>query len=303
MAAVAGVRAGPASFMRRPPREPASDRRPPRGTRHAFRGKQPEQKKLAPPGKRRVQPLVEVERGSKHVPTRWLKAVAGVLLLPVCWVASRTFFDEFTRAAVAHQFWRSEEFYFFMLGVVLWIIAFFGLPRPLVVYVFGHELTHALWVLAQGGRVSEFKVGREGGYIMADRRDFFVSLAPYFFPLYSIAAIGGFWMAGLFYPVVWQYRIYLFMVIGATWAFHFTFTCWMIPKQQTDLLLHGTFFSLVVIYLANLAVLAVLLVAACPQVTWSGFGQTMVREAADFSGWVCATLGVDPEEWLWRWLG
>ena len=92
------------------------------------------------------------------------------------------------------------------------------------------------------------------------------------------------------------------MVIGATWAFDFTFTCWMIPKQQTDLLLHGTFFSLVVIYLANLAVLAVLLVAACPQVTWSGFGQTMVREAADFSGWVCATLGVDPEKWLWRWL-
>ncbi len=37
--------------------------------------------------------------------------------------------------------------------------------------------------------MSAFKVGREGGYIIADRRDFLVSLAPYFFPLYSILAI------------------------------------------------------------------------------------------------------------------
>ncbi len=103
------------------------------------------------------------------VPTRWVKMVAGVLLLPVSWILSRTFFEEFTRATVTHNFWRTEEFYFFMLGAVVWLIAFAGLPRPLLVYVFGHELTHALWVWALGGEVMAFKVHRGGGYIIADR--------------------------------------------------------------------------------------------------------------------------------------
>ena len=47
-----------------------------------------------------------------------------------------------------------EEFWFFSLGAVLWLIAFFGLSRPVLIYVFGHELTHALWVWFMGGRVS-----------------------------------------------------------------------------------------------------------------------------------------------------
>ena len=66
-----------------------------------------------------------------------------------------------------------------------------------------------------------------------------------------------------------------------------SFTCWMIPKQQTDLLLHGTFFSLVVIYLANLALLTVGLIVVCPQVGWAQYGREFVNNAADVTAWVC----------------
>jgi hypothetical protein len=222
----------------------------------------------------------------RMVPTRWLKLVAGVLLLPVSWVLSRTFFEEFTRATVTLHFWRTEEFYFFMLGGVVWLIAFVGLPRLLIVYVFGHELTHAIWVLAQGGEVTAFEVRRDGGFIIADRRNFIVSLAPYFFPIYSIALVGFYGVAGLFYPQVWLYHRWLCGLLGATWAFHLSFTCWMIPKQQTDLLLHGTFFSLTVIYLANLVILSALLIAACPQVTWAHFAVELRHNATGFSAWV-----------------
>ncbi len=233
------------------------------------------------------------------VPTRWLKAVAGVLLLPVCWVAGKTFWEAFSRATLHHgHFFASEELRYFGYGVGVWLVVFFLLPKMLLVYVFGHELTHALWVWAQGGRVSAFKVTREGGYIIANRRDFLVSLAPYFFPLYSILAIGVYAAVGWFYPWVWDDQRPLFLAVGVTWAFHFTFTCWMIPKKQTDLLLHGTFFSLVIIYLANLLVLAVLFVVACPQVTWTGLGHGFVRNAEDFSDWACEQAGVHPAEWL-----
>ena len=265
----------------------------PPGARLSFRGSGARE---TPP--RRAQS--ESPAGPLTVPTRWLKFVAGVLLLPVCWVASKTFFEEFTLVGHRYHFWTTEEFYFFALGGLLWLIAFFGWPRPLIVYVFGHELTHALWVWIQGGRVMEFRVGREGGYIIADRRDVFVSLAPYFFPLYSIAAIGIYWGISQFYADAWAYHRWLYAVLGATWAFHFSFTCWMIPKQQTDLLLHGTFFSLVVIYLANLVVLTILLIAACPQLHWSRFGLDLLRNAEDWSAWACAQAGIRPSQWLLR---
>ena len=269
------------------PKRPTS--RPPAGGRLSFRAP-------GTPGnpQRSTRRAPVAQTGPTTVPTRWLKAVAAVLLLPVCWVASKTFFEEFTRVGLRHHFWATEEFYFFALGGLLWLIVFFGLPRPVVIYVFGHELTHALWVWLQGGWVSEFRVGRDGGYIIADRRDFVVSLAPYFFPLYSIAAIGIYWGISLFYADAWAYHRWLYGVLGARGTFHFSFTCWRIPKQQTDLLLHGTFFSLVVIYLANLAVLTVLLIVACPQLHWSGFGQELMRNAEDCSEWLCAQAGVRP---------
>jgi hypothetical protein len=221
------------------------------------------------------------------IPTRWVKFVIAIFLLPVCAILTQTFFTVFARATVAHRLWAGQEFWFFSLGAILWLIAFFGLPRPMLVYVFGHELTHALWVVLMGGRVSRFRVGREGGHIVTDRNNFWIALAPYFFPLYSLLVIAGYGILGLFCNVQ-PYGRLLYALIGATWAFHFTFTCWMIPKKQTDLTDHGTFFSLVVIYLMNLALLSVMLVLASSQITFANLGAEFVANADKFAHWIGA---------------
>ncbi len=215
------------------------------------------------------------------VPTRWVKFVVALLLLAPCAILTQTFFTVFTRATVTQQLWAGEEFWFFSLGVVLWLIAFFGLPRPLLVYVFGHELTHALWVWLMGGRVSQFKVGRSGGHIITDRNNFWIALAPYFFPLYSILVIALYGGLSLAMPMA-QYGRLLYALIGVTWAFHFTFTCWMIPKSQTDLTDHGTVFSLVVIYLMNLLILSVLLILASRQITFVSFAAEIGENISGF---------------------
>ena len=223
------------------------------------------------------------------VPTRWVKLVVAMFLVPLCAILSQTFFTAFARATVTQRLWAAEEFWFFSLGAVLWLIAFFGLPRPVIIYVFGHELTHALWVLLMGGRVSRFRVGREGGHIVTNRSNFFIALAPYFFPLYSILAIALYGLLGLFFNVQ-PYGRLLYAVIGVTWAFHLTFTCWMIPKNQTDLKDHGTLFSLVIIYLMNLLLLTVMLVMASPQITFANFGADMVTNISAFSHWIVKLL-------------
>jgi hypothetical protein len=60
----------------------------------------------------------------------------------------------------------------------------------------------------------------------------------------------------------------------------------MIPKGQPDLHYGGTFFSLMVIYVLNLALLAVLLIVASPQVTWVGFGRELLQKAVNLTAWV-----------------
>lgn len=215
------------------------------------------------------------------VPRRWVKFVIALFLLPSAWVLTQTFFTAFARATIHEQFWITEEFWFFALGGVLWIITFIGLPRPVWIYVIGHELTHALWVWLMGGRVSRIEITESGGHILASKTNTFIALAPYFFPIYSLLVIVVYGFAGLFWDMA-PFRPMLYMLIGMTWAFHISFTLWMIPKGQTDLTYGGTFFSLTLIYIFNIALLSVFLIIASPGVTASGFAHELAIHAVEF---------------------
>jgi hypothetical protein len=251
-----------------------------RGTRNSKRGR-----KVVRSVARTTSRSFIVASEPLTVPTKWLKFVFGIFLLPICSVLTQTFFTVFARVTVTQRLWAGEEFWFFSLGAVLWLIAFFGLPRPILIYVFGHELTHALWVWLMGGRVSKFRVGPGGGHVVTTKANFWIALAPYFFPIYSILAIVIYGALSLFLNVQ-PYGRLLYAVIGATWAFHFTFTCSMIPKNQTDLTDQGTFFSLVMIYLMNLLLLSVMLILASPQITFASFGADLLTNLGNFVEWI-----------------
>ena len=216
------------------------------------------------------------------IPTRWVKFIIALFLLPLCAALTQTFFTALTHAAVTQRLWMAEPFWFFSLGSLLCLIAFFGLPRPVILYVFGHELTHVLGVLLTGGRVSRFHVGRHGGHIITNRSNVIVALAPYFFPIYSLVIIAVYGVLSIFYEME-PYGRLLYALIGATWTFHFVFTCWMITKKQTDLTDHGTFFSLVLIYLMNLTLLSLMLILASPHFRFADFASDFVRNISNVS--------------------
>lgn len=224
-----------------------------------------------------------------HVPKRWVKFLVGLFLIPPAWILTQTFFTAFARTTLRDEFWITEEFWFFSLGGIVWLGAFFGLPRPVWLYVFGHELTHALWVMLMGGKVHRFEVTRNGGHILADRTNTWIALAPYFFPIYSVLVIVLYGILSLFFDVD-PYRQWLYAGIGFTWAFHLSFTCWMIPKGQPDLHYGGTFFSSILIYLLNLALLAGLLILATPNISVLGFGRELLQNTIDFTVQVTLAL-------------
>lgn len=229
--------------------------------------------------KLRSRTLAEENRYRPQPFSLWtaFRPVVALGLLPVCWVLSAAFFRSFGAHSFQHEFWAMEEFRLFAMGGVVWLVAFFALPRPVTLYVFGHELTHAIWVWVMGGRVTDFRVGPDGGHIMTTKSNFWIALAPYFFPVYSIGLIVCFGILQTFWDLSGS-RLALYFLLGMTWFFHLTFTLWMMTKEQSDLTHNGVFFSLVVIYLMNLLVLATLLIMISKGATWYSFWLDLEHE-------------------------
>lgn len=141
-------------------------------------------------------------------------------------------------------------------GAVCWMGAYLMLPKPMLIYVFGHELTHALWTWAMGGRVKRFKASARGGHVVITKTNFLITLAPYFFPLYALAVAGVYGAMRL----VWDthpYAAVFHLVLGAAYMFHLTLTWHVLQSRQTDVTDQGYLFSSVVVFLGNAAVLLV----------------------------------------------
>jgi hypothetical protein len=224
--------------------------------------------------------------------TRWLLAI---VLLPLCWVTTWTFLSRFSQATVEKGFWQTPEFWYFALGVMSMAGWFWsGLFKSffLYLYVFGHELTHAVFVVLFRGRVTDFHVSTEGGYITTNKTNLIIALSPYFVPFWSAIAALAYAILRLSADLKPGWDQAFYAVMGVTWTFHMVWTLWMIPRDQPDLKDNGTFLSLVVIYLANLMVLVLLFCLAA---------ESPLRDVRDFAmEWLrhAATAG----DVTWRWV-
>ncbi len=192
---------------------------------------------------------------------RLLKLLIALLLLPTAVLT----FAQTVRIllAVLGQLSAAVSF---VAGLVVYSgihYGYYNFSRP---YVFAHEITHALAALLCGCRIKDVSIGQDSGYVKMDRCNAFVVLAPYFVPAYVIAAALVYVIADLFVDVSPYRQVFLF-VIGFFMAFHFiqTFKT-LFEADQPDLkLAGGKVFSVVMITLANLVVLAVVLKALFPE--------------------------------------
>lgn len=214
-----------------------------------------------------------------YVPTRWVKLVAGCFLLIPAAVFTLTFLHSFLRITTPTGLQRSPELDWFGIGGGVGLVWFFAF-RPLqLLYVMGHELTHALWVWLYGGSVHEFRVRENGGHIVTDKTNTAIVLAPYFFPIFTACWLSAYGMAFFFLKIP-ENPMLLYAGVGFTWLLHLAYTVEMIAKGQPDLAYGGVFFSLLVIYIANMLFVSALLVMASPSVTWGDFAADLIRNAS-----------------------
>jgi hypothetical protein len=235
--------------------------------------------------------------------SRWL---AGLMLLPFCIVTTVTFLRQFENIALDQGLWQSERFFYFAAGALLtcgWLFSGFLRRGFLYLYVLGHELTHALFVILHRGKVTDIHVSSDGGFITTDKSNLLIALSPYFVPFWSLVCAlvyGG----SRIWPGPHEYAdLAFYAAVGASWSFHMAWTLWMIPRDQPDLQENGTFFSLMIIYLANVLVLVGLLCLAgsSPMANAKVFASDWIRHAVDFLRQSAIFSERLWEWWLARW--
>ena len=151
-------------------------------------------------------------------------------------------------------------------GAALYCVIHFGGYKFERLYVWGHEVTHAIAAMLCGFRVHSMTVNKDSGNVKMDQVNAFVALAPYIIPFYAM--LTGLVYLGLDLVVpVEPYRPAFVFVVGFFMAFHFvqTFqTLW--EAEQPDLqAAGGRIFSAVVIGLSNALLLMLVLKWLFPQ--------------------------------------
>lgn len=177
---------------------------------------------------------------------RWLITLA---LLPLCLGFTWALLNVLIKSRGAVDFWLT-----LLGGGACWLVVFLLLPKPMWLYVVGHELTHALCAWLCGGKVKSLKAGAKGGQVVLTKTNTLIALAPYFLPLYCLIWALAWLVLRLVRPET-GFTLVFHFGIGVAYAFHLTLTAHILRIRQPDIIGEGRVFSAAVIWLGNVLTL------------------------------------------------
>ncbi|MBE6418438.1 MAG: hypothetical protein E7033_08260 [Akkermansiaceae bacterium] len=153
------------------------------------------------------------------------------------------------------RFWMRTPIWYTLLGALVYtVLTLMHIKRVVFtyIYVLGHELTHAIAILLCGGKISEFRVtATQGGHVTSNKSNIFISLSPYFVPLWMIVWMLLVWSINLINPFS-TYEEWFYAGFGFWWAFHLFWTPYeIIIVKQPDIFNNGLVFSLLIILCIN----------------------------------------------------
>ncbi|MCX5679220.1 MAG: hypothetical protein NTZ95_00865 [Candidatus Omnitrophica bacterium] len=177
-----------------------------------------------------------------------IKFVIGILAIPVAIGTTQAFYNNILLISEL-----ASSLNLFIWGIVAYVVLHLLFYKPTFLYVLGHEAVHAGTSWIMGGKVKEFKVSKEGGAVTTDKTNVLVELSPYFVPIYAIV------IAVIYFVVAASYNIngatFVFL-IGFTLAFHIISTIEVMKIRQPDIVKSGYIFSIIFVYVLNIAVIS-----------------------------------------------
>lgn len=207
---------------------------------------------------------------------RLILFLVGLALLPLCLGLLRAILDLFPMTVIDRPPWIAAELLALCAGYLLWTAVYLIYPPSISVYIWGHELTHALWGGLTGSRVGRIRVRDTGGSVTLSEAGVATFLAPYFVPFYTAIVVLLRLLLGLFAEMDRWEPAWMFL-FGFTWGFHITYTARSLLQHQPDMQNYGRIFSCTVIVALNLLVFGYLLVAATAATANSFHRQIVAR--------------------------
>jgi len=182
---------------------------------------------------------------------KFLKLVIAIFALPLLWGFTRAFFHEMSRV---HAF--TVNTYFLFGGVLVYCVIHYLSHKPMFLYTFGHEAVHAIAAILSGGKVRSFHASENGGSVATTKTSTLIELAPYVVPFYTLLLL-------FFIPVVKSKLGALVLswyigLVGFALGMHIMMTLETMKVRQPDIVKSGYLFSVVLIYLVNIAVVVAL---------------------------------------------
>lgn len=196
---------------------------------------------------------------------RILRFIISLLLLPVCVIVTISFYNGVFAIKDI-----SESGVYFILGALLYSMIHLLLFRLDFLYVFGHEGMHALATFCSGGKASNMKVSSKEGSVKTTTPNFFVMLAPYIAPVYTVIIAIGYFILSFFIDNTKYSGIFIFL-IGFTLMFHLAYTAESMKEKQSDLIKAGYFSSISFIYIVNLVIVFLIISLFFRDVSFIGF--------------------------------
>ncbi|MDE0331186.1 MAG: hypothetical protein OXL41_04895 [Nitrospinae bacterium] len=174
-------------------------------------------------------------------PLAWLVAI---LLLPACWGAAVSFGKSIPAAFLAGgagSYLLAPEGWAFIVGACAYAV-WHRLRPPEFLYAFVHEFTHMAFALLTGEKVRSFEVNQGSGKVGLSGTNPLITLAPYFFPLPTVAVlIPGALLGWAFgYPQIGWATAFL---SGLTLYLHVLMTFRALGASQPDIARGGRIFS------------------------------------------------------------
>lgn len=211
-----------------------------------------------------------------------IKLVIGVLAIPVMVAVTRAFYGNIITVAEL-----SGILKYFMWGVGSYVALHLLFYKPTFFYVLGHEAVHAVTSWVMGGKISSFKVSKEGGSVSTTKTNAVVELSPYFIPIYAII------LMAVYFVVAYSYKIngaaFVF-AIGFTLTLHIVMTIEVMKMRQPDMVKSGYLFSIVAVYVLNIVIIAMLFSLLFPSFSSKKFFMDSFTFSKDIYGAIVRQL-------------
>jgi hypothetical protein len=179
-----------------------------------------------------------------------LKSLIAVLIIPLAFGVSMAFYHNLIMIKEL-----SQSLSYFLWGIAAYTALHLLFYKPTFLYVLGHEAVHAGVAWLFGAKISSFQVSKEGGAVGMDKSNVVIELSPYFVPIYAVVITLVYFVLLASYNI--NGSIFVFL-IGFALAFHIISTIEIMKVKQPDFVKSGYFFSIVLVYLLNILIIALM---------------------------------------------